>query len=195
MVKTIMLITDGFEEIEAVSIIDILRRADIQCDVCTVGYSEGNITGSHGIKIVENISLLDLEKDYYSDELSEYISGLYDAVVLPGGMPGSSKLRDSKDVIKIIQDFNKKNKTIAAICAAPKVLEKAGLLNGKTVTCYPGSLEDETSLINTGNPVECDGNIITGKAPGAAAEFSFEIIKALKDAATAEKIKTAMFYN
>ena len=184
MSRVIMPVADGFEEIEAVTVIDILRRAGLVCDLCSVTGSEF-VTGSHSITI---------RADMCIGELSECSVGAYEAVVLPGGMPGSDRLRDNEVVIDIVKRFNEGGKIVAAICAAPKILERAGILNNKKVTFYPDSIENEKILNYTNESIECDGNIITGKAPGVAAQFAFELVKRLKNEETAGKVKGSMYY-
>ena len=185
MRKTVMLADNGFEEIEAVSVIDILRRGEIECHLCSMT-GDRLITGSHGIKIQAD--------RLYSDFSEGELSDIYDAVILPGGMPGSRNLRDNESVIDELKNFDKKGKFVSAICAAPIALERAGLLKNKKVTFFPKSIENENALIYTMCNTEQDGNIITGKAPGAAAEFAFRLIANLKSKELADKIKADMFY-
>ena len=185
MSKILMFVANGFEEIEAVTIIDILRRSDIECVICSIT-GELLIEGSHNIKIIADVLL----KDMKIEELSES----FDAVVLPGGIPGADTLRDDERVIDILNSFNSKGKITAAICAAPKVLERAGILMGKKVTFFPESIENESLLLYTGGSVEQDGTVITGKAAGAAAEFAFLLVRQLRNGEESDRIKKVMFY-
>ena len=122
--KVLVLLADGFEEIEAVTPIDVLRRAGLE--VITAGVGKKEITGAHGIQIH-----CDAEIEKYTD--------LPDAVVLPGGMPGAANLKNSPTVLTLLRKMNEKNKTIAAICASPGLaLAASGVLDGKKATCYPG---------------------------------------------------------
>ncbi|MCI7031388.1 DJ-1 family glyoxalase III, partial [Clostridium sp.] len=125
----------------------------------------------------------------FNEEIKEY-----DMVVLPGGMPGSVNLRDDERVINLLKEFNSNNKKIAAICAGPISLGKAGLSEGKNVTCYPG-FEDQLGNCNYQEElVVVDGNIITGRGPAAAIPFAFEILKQIAPEKV-EEIKKAMLFN
>lgn len=167
MKKALVLLIDGFEEIEAMSIVDILRRLDIQ--VTTLGVIQKQVTGAHGVPVIADALLRETD-----------ISAA-DALILPGGAPGSWNLRDSEDTLQCIREFHKQGKWIAAICAAPIALAKAGILEGKTVTAYPAEpvANDLPMACNTGNRIEQDGNIITSKGPGTAIDFAFHVAGAL----------------
>ena len=164
MKKIAVLFHDGFEELEALSVVDVMRRANVECTM--VGMDKLEALSAHQIKIL---------MDRIYDETIE----TYDAVVIPGGMPGAPNLRDDPRVIELVKKFNVDNKIIGAICAGPIVLEKAGVIKEKTVTCYPGF---ETQL-NSANYQEAlvlkDGNIVTGKGPGAALAFAYTLLEAL----------------
>lgn len=181
MKKTILLATNGFEEIEALTVVDVLRRAGVVCDLCAV-INEPYLEGSHHIIVKADCKLEDMGTP-------EEMAQTYDAVILPGGMPGSENLKNHDGVIAILQAFAKAGKITAAICAAPIALERAGLLQGKTCTVYPGCLPPSEAYCLTEAPVEHDGNVITGKAPGAALPFAYELVKTLvgEDAANAQK--------
>ena len=178
MIKTAVLIAEGYEEIEALTIIDLLRRAEINVDI--VGLTDGPITGAHGIKIHPEITI-----DEYSKES-------LDALFLPGGSPGWINLGNHEAVLNLIADMNEKKMMIGAICAAPAVLAKAGILNGKKCTIYPG-MECELAKgggIYEDNIVVVDDNIITSKGPATAIPFSLKIIELLcgkKDAVSVNK--------
>ncbi len=173
-------LADGFEEIEALTPVDMLLRANI--DVTTVSINENTtVTGAHGIKVIAD----NTTKDITPNDI--------DMVILPGGLPGADNLRTDKTVNLFIDKAAEDQKYICAICAAPRILGEKGLLKGKKATCFPGF---EQYLVGA----ECvdlgcvrDGNIITAKSMGKAVEFSVEIISALKDRETAEKIKQAIF--
>ncbi|MFW6287331.1 MAG: DJ-1 family glyoxalase III [bacterium] len=169
----------GFEEIEAVSNIDVLRRAGLK--VITVSLNdELMVNGAHNIMFQADGKITDIG----IDEL--------DGIVLPGGMPGAVNLRDNGNVINIVKKLNDKNKLVAAICAAPIVLEKAGVIQSKNVTSYPG-FEDELRAANyIPDMVVQDGNIITGRGPGAALEFALTIVKYLLDDEISDKLKKDM---
>lgn len=162
--KVSVLFKDGFEELEALSVVDVLRRANVPCEM--VGMDKDRALGSHGI---------DIKMDRIFDE-SVYDS---DAVVLPGGLPGATSLRDDERVIDLLKDFNAKGKWIAAICAGPISLEKANVVAGKKYTCYPGFDKEIPSGEYQDTLVYVDQNIITGRGPAAALEFAYTILEQL----------------
>ena len=177
--KVAVLLAEGFETIEALTTVDILRRAGVICN--TIGTKSLEVTTSHSITIKADKVL--------NEEVYDY-----DVVVLPGGMPGSVNLRDDERVINLLKEFNSNNKKIAAICAGPISLGKAGLSERKNVTCYPG-FEDQLGNCNYQEElVVVDGNIITGRGPAAAIPFAFEILKQIAPEKV-EEIKKAMLFN
>ncbi len=129
MMKVLVFIAEGFEEIEALTVVDILKRADIQCDMCSIT-SNKEVIGAHNISVKADKILEDIKATEYS------------ALVIPGGMPGATNLRDNNKVINLVKEFNKDKKLIAAICAGPIVLSKANIIKGKEVTSYPGFEND-----------------------------------------------------
>lgn len=157
-------LADGFEEIEAVSVIDILRRAEM--DVKTVGVGSKLLTGSHGITIAADIE----EKDLNLEEIT--------MVVLPGGMPGTLNLENSNVVKETIGFCMKSNLIVGAICAAPSILGHLGYLNGRTATCFPGFENDLRGAIKSDFCVCRDGNIITANGAGSALDFGLELVAA-----------------
>lgn len=161
--RAFVLLAEGFEEIEAFTAIDVLRRAKV--DVAVVGLSSKVITGSHGIKTMAELLLSDINPDNY------------DMVVLPGGDPGYKNLSNSAAVISLIKDYNKKKKLIAAICAAPAILAQAGILDDKIATIYPG-MENKLPRPRDAKVV-VHGNVITSKAPGTAMEFALKLAEIL----------------
>ncbi len=162
MVKILVPLAQGLEEIEAISIIDILRRGGVE--VVSVGLDSLEITGSHKITIIADKLLQDIS------------SHDFDGIVLPGGMPGTLHLKNNPKIISIIQKMYRENKLIGAICAAPMVLEKAGILEEKNFTIHP-AVKDDISLIPKNLQFVKDGNIITGQASGAVTLFTLQIIK------------------
>ncbi len=176
MKKVAVLLTDGFEEVEAVTPIDFLRRAGV--DVLIAGVNERDVVGAHDVRI---------DCDMTIDELPLELDG----VVVPGG-PGAKKLAASEETVKLIEKFLKANKLVGAICAAPAVvLGSHGFLKGRKFTCYPGtesSAKDGTLLQDR---VVKDGNLITSRGPGTAAEFSLALVEYLAGADAAEKIRKA----
>ena len=177
--KVAVLLAEGFETIEALTTVDILRRAGVECHTFAIKNQE--VTTSHHITLKAD--------KIFNEEIKDY-----DVVVLPGGMPGAVNLRDDERVINLLKEFNSKNKIIAAICAGPISLGKAGISEGKNVTCYPG-FEDQLGNCNYQEElVVVDGNIITGRGPAAAIPFAFEILKQIAPEKV-EEIKKAMLFN
>lgn len=158
-------LANGFEEIEAITIIDVLRRANIP--VVTAAVGENPVKGAHGITVTADVQLTDVN------------IAAENCVVLPGGMPGAENLKNDSRVIELIKNVYNSKGIVAAICAAPIVLAAAGVLTGKKVTCYPGFEGQLTNGVYTGKPVEAtdDGRIITGEAPGAAMEFALKVVE------------------
>lgn len=176
--KAVVLFKEGFEELEALSVVDVLRRAQVPC--LMVGMDALHVKSSHGIEVT-------------MDQLFD--SSVYEAdiVVLPGGLPGATSLRDDERVMDILQDFHQKGKWIAAICAGPIALEKAHVIEGKDFTCYPGFEKDIPSGHYQDVLTCCDGNIITGRGPAAALEFAYTILEKL--GYSNDEMKKAMQYH
>jgi 4-methyl-5(b-hydroxyethyl)-thiazole monophosphate biosynthesis len=176
--KAIVLLADGFEDVEAVTPVDYLRRAGIE--VSTVSISESLTVTSKwgGIKMIADATLADIKQ-----------GGDWDAVILPGGMPGASNLAASKETGSLLKNMAVEGKLICAICAAPAiVLAPLGLLSGKKFTCYPGMEEKVNNGKWSDDRVVTDGNIITSRGAGTAGEFAVAIIEKLLDKAAAQKI-------
>ncbi len=182
MSKAIVLLAGGFEEIEAIVPIDLLRRGGVE--VALVGIQEGSITGSHGVR---------LETDEDLTNIHDFLE--YDAVVLPGGMPGSTNLSESWEVNELVVRMFNDGKIIGAICAAPAVvLGKLGILNGKTAVCYPGAESHAPESVFSDISVARDGNLITAQGAGYAAEFGLELLRALEGDAVADKVGKATLF-
>ena len=164
MKKIAVLCKDGFEEIEALTPVDVLRRANVHVDL--VGMDDLKVTSSHQITIQIDC--------VFNDQIKEY-----DGIVIPGGLPGATNLRDDARVIEIVQQFNQEHKLIAAICAGPIVLAKAGILKDKICTCSPGFETQLTGANYQEAIVQKDDHIITGKGPAAALEFGYTILESL----------------
>ena len=186
MNEIVVLLAEGFEEIEAVTPIDILRRAGIS--VITVGINGTAIKGSHGIILTADTTIEDLSGNI---DISPY------GVIIPGGMPGSVNIAESRTACSFITGINNKSGLIAAICAAPAlVLSPLGILNGKSATCYPGcetSFSDK--VLFSENNVVMDGNIITSRGAGTASEFALAIIRYLIDDKTAKAFEKTLLLN
>ena len=176
-----MFLADGFEEVEALCPLDILRRAGLEVTTVGVG-GKDMIHGAHGIVVQADIPDI-----MYRDSSP-------DMIILPGGMPGSTNLDESKTVDAALRVAAKKGAFLAAICAAPLVLGKRGYLEGKNAVCYPGFEEYlKGATVSESETVVKDGNVITAKGMGVALEFGLELVRALKDDETAEKIKGSVF--
>ena len=176
--EIIIVLAEGFEEIEAIAPIDFLRRADFS--VVTAGLTSKTVKSSHNVTIFADI------------DFSE-ITEIPEAIILPGGMPGSINLKNSKELIKLIKKTYDSGKLVSSICAAAIVLNEAGILENKNVTAYP-TVKHELDKSNfTGNRVEQDGNIITAKGPGVSLEFAKQIAIYLGKQEKAEELAKAMF--
>ena len=169
---------DGFEEVEALTPLDFLRRCDVP--VQTVGVTGKTAVGAHGIPVVCDI----LESEMK-------LSGI-DAVILPGGMPGTRHLDESDAVRKAVSWCAAHDKWIAAICAAPSVLGHMGLLRGKRATCYPGFEQELDGAEVSAAPVVRDGRIITSRGAGTAGQFAFALIEALCSKEQAAHVKASV---
>lgn len=179
MKKVLIHFADGFEEIEAITPIDVLRRAG--CEVVTVSVTGKNeVTSSRGVTLVADTHFVEADYDHA------------DMIVLPGGQPGANNLNKHEGLKKEIQEFYRQGKFVAAICAAPLVLGSTGILKGKKATCYPGTEPQLTGATCTGNGVERDGHIITGKGPGFALDFALLLAEVLTGKDRANEVRKAM---
>ncbi len=172
-------LANGFEEIEAVAPTDILRRAG--AEVKTVGIGSREITASHGIKFITDITV---------DEIK--LNNELEMIVLPGGMPGADNLENCPEVQAAIDYCSDSDKLIGAICAAPKILGHKGLLKGRFATCFPGF---ESQLIGaqvTSQLVAVDGNYITAKGAGAAVSFALKLVEAMFSKSKAEQLEATL---
>lgn len=186
MKKIVTLLANGFEEIEALTPIDYLRRAEAEVTVAATGTSSRTVEGSHAISVIADITL-----DDYLSSLKE----LPDAIVIPGGMPGAKNISECRAAMSFLSQMFQSGRLITAICASPAVvLGKTEILKNKKWTCYPG-MEKELPVELRKNHQECpavaDGNLITGRGPGAAEQFSMEIVSALFGEEAKEKIMNA----
>ncbi len=185
-----VLLANGFEEGEALFVIDILRRAGFICDGVSLDGKDGVVCGSHGIRVLADRELADVDP------------GSYDMVVLPGGLPGADTLRDNEIVIAWIRAFAaNEDKKIAAICAAPQVLARAGIAAGRRLTSYPGEkyrrlFTDADYVDDNRLTEECvivDGGLITSRGPGTTLPFAYRLVEEL--GGDADKLRQAMQYN
>jgi len=180
--KIVLLLADGFEETEAVTLMDLLRRAEY--DLYTV-----SIMGRLEVKGGHDISLL-------SDKLFNDVDfNTFDMIILPGGVPGVPNLAGDDKVLEIIKKFFNEGKYIGAICAAPFVLERAGILKNKTVTCYPGWEDklDSPNIIK--DNVVVDGNIITSRGVGTAIDMGLKIVEIVSSKDKSEELRNKIVYN
>lgn len=178
MAKVLMPLAQGFEEIEALTVVDILRRAEIE--VVLAGLQPGPVAGAHNISIIPDTTI---------DAVN---AGAFEMIILPGGQPGSDNLNADPRIHALLNEFAAKEKLIGAICAAPIVLAAAGLLAGKGVTCYPSYSSKLNGAIFEDKPVVSDGNLITSKGPGTAMSFGLEIASRLAGSHVADTVAKAM---
>ncbi len=177
-----IMLADGFEEIEALAVVDILRRGGL--DVQTVSVIDNDYaTGSHNITVKTDIKLSDF--DYTN----------CDFIILPGGMPGTINLQKNKRLEKILIEAYKDKKYIAAICAAPIICGELGFLKGKQATCYPSYETHLKGAILSNERVCISDNVITSRGAGTAHDFAFAILSILKDKNTADRTREAMLYD
>lgn len=172
-------LADGFEEIEALTAVDIMRRAGIEA--CTVGIGGKVVKGSHGIEVTADLCECDV-----------FLDGKCTGVVLPGGLPGTTNLEASETVLNSIGYCSKNGKMIAAICAAPSILGHLGILKGKRAVCYDGYEAELTGALVSREAVITDRNIITACGAGASIRFAFEIVKYLCGGEIAHKLECSM---
>lgn len=173
-------LAQGCEELEAITITDLLVRAGIE--VTTAGLDDRVVTASRGTRILPDTTL------------DKVIDKSFDLIVLPGGLPGADYLRDDARLQTLLKTHSADNKYIGAICAAPKALAEANLLAGKNATAYPGTLEalDDNSIHIKDSAVVVDGNVITSRGPGTAMEFALTLIELLKGRKKREEISAQL---
>ena len=168
MSRVLVPIAEGSEELEAITVVDILRRAGI--DVVIAGLTDEPVVMSRHTVILPDAAL------------DESLEEEFDMVVLPGGMPGADNLDKDQRIHDLIDKASKRGKYVAAICAAPKILANSGLLDGKRATSYPGFLDIESrpEVKSTGSDVEVDGHIVTSRGPGTALDFALRLVELLE---------------
>lgn len=181
MKKVLVLLADGFEEIEALSVVDVLRRSKVDCKMCSI--EDEYVRGTHDIIIKSDCNIKDINTEDYH------------GVVLPGGLPGAENLK-SDCVKELIIKMNEKKKIIAAICAAPETLEYFNILEGKKCTSYPGFIKDKDKVDYIEDEiVVIDDNIITSRGPATALDFAISILAQLGCINEVEDIKEGMLVN
>lgn len=178
--RVLIPLADGCEETEAVTIIDLLRRAEI--DVVVAGLENGAVVASRGVKLLPDMTL------------DNALSKTYDMVVLPGGAGGADRLEKDQRVLDLVRSMADAGKYVAAICAAPKVLVTAGLLDQRTATSYPGFIDRNPAqgMKYSEDPVVQDGNIITSRGPGTAMDFALMLIEVLEGAECSRKVEQGL---
>lgn len=183
MARVLIPLAQGCEELEAVTVIDLLRRADIE--VVTAGLQEGLVTASRGTRLMPDTVL------------DEVLDQTFDMLVLPGGLPGADYLNADSRIHQLLRNMAEAGHYTAAICAAPKVLASAGLLDGREATSYPGVLEAEglhhTQLSKAA--VVRDGTVITSRGPGTAMDFALALIEILGGSALREQVEAPLVRN
>ncbi|MES9936577.1 MAG: DJ-1 family glyoxalase III [Sedimenticola sp.] len=180
MARALVPLAQGCEELEAVTIIDLLRRAGVE--VVTAGLEAGPVKASRGVVLLPDTTL---------DEVMEQP---FDMIILPGGLPGSDHLDNDPRVHRLLSRMQSEGAYTAAICAAPKVLASNGILNGKKATGYPGVLDgmDLPQVDVDLQPVIRDDKVITSRGPGTAMDFALELIEALEGRAKRDEVETAL---
>lgn len=181
MKRIAVFFAEGYEEIEALTVVDMCRRAGILTDMVSVTDTR-QVVGTHNIPVIMDklLSEVDFEQ--------------LDMLVLPGGMPGTTNLEKVPALMEQVKAFAQTGKYIAAICAAPSIFGHLGLLEGKTACCYPGFEEDLAGANVTYNACECDGNIITSRGMGCAIDFSLKIIEKLENDDISSKIAKKIIF-
>ena len=180
MATVLVPLAQGCEELEAVTIIDLLRRAGIT--VITVGLDREPVKASRGTVLIPDTNL------------DAVMAQEFDMIVLPGGLPGADHLNQDPRIHKLLKQMAKADKYTAAICAAPKVLATAGLLNGKHATSYPGSIDniDSYNMVYEEKPVVMDGKVITSRGPGTAMDFALTLIEQLLGKAKRDEVEAPL---
>jgi protein deglycase len=178
MKRVLVPLAEGFEELEAVTVIDILRRAGIEVVVASL--AGGTVTGSHGIRLSADTPLAALaEQDF-------------DMIALPGGMPGADHLKKDPRIAEIVQRLHANGRPVAAICAAPMVLAAAGVLQGRRATSFPGFLKDAEGTTVTAEAVVVDRGVITSRGPGTALDFALALVEELSGSGVRQAIESRL---
>jgi len=178
MAKVLVPLAQGCEEIEAVALIDLLRRAGIE--VTTAGLTPGIVKASRGVQLVPDVTL-DIA-----------LQDAYDMVVLPGGMPGAANLKADPRILRLLKDMAAAGKYTAAICAAPMVLAEAGVLDGRQATSYPGFLDDLPGVVVSTAAVVQDGKVLTSRGPGTAMDFALALVEILTGVDERQRVEAAL---
>lgn len=178
MKKALVLFADGSEELEAVTVINILRRGGVE--VTVAGLAAGPLRGSRGTMLLPDTTVDKVRAEHF------------DLIVLPGGQPGTDHLRADARVTGLLQQMQSQGRYVSAICAAPSVLAQAGLLDGKRATAYPGSLDEFPAVQQQATAVVEDGRLITSRGPGTAMDFALTLVERLAGKATRDKVEAGL---
>ncbi|MEL6427763.1 MAG: DJ-1 family glyoxalase III [Planctomycetota bacterium] len=179
--RALVPLAEGFEEMEAVIVVDVLRRGGVEVDVAGLA-GAGAVLGSRGVTV------------HAERDLDDCLEVDYDAVVLPGGMAGTLAMRDDERVLAAVRSQARAGRLVAAVCAAPLVLERAGLLTGRTATSHP-SVADELGRAGVARGegrIVCDGRVLTSLGPGTAMEFALAVVEELRGPGVAREVADAM---
>ncbi|MDO5522572.1 MAG: DJ-1/PfpI family protein [Bacteroidia bacterium] len=179
MKKVALFLANGFEEIEALGTIDVLRRAQIPLQTVSVT-GDRNVTGAHDITVLADTTFAELD------------FSAIDVLVLPGGMPGAKHLNEHEELKQRVKEYAEKGEIVAAICAAPMILGGLGLLDGKKATCYPGFEPELLGAKTVGEKVVVDGNLITGKGPGLVFDFALQLVETIAGIGTRKEVQNGL---
>ena len=179
--KYAICMADGCEEIEGLTVVDLLRRAGISVEMVSIN-ADKRVTGSHGIAFEADTTAAGADWS------------AYDGVILPGGMPGTTNLKANEYVRKAVKEYDAAGKLVAAICAAPTVLADCGVLNGRAATCYPGLEGQLTGAKTSQDSVVIDGHVITSRGVGTAIAFALAITAYVKDRKSVDDLAKAIVY-
>ncbi|MGI6497622.1 MAG: DJ-1 family glyoxalase III [Oscillospiraceae bacterium] len=176
-----ILLGHGFEEMEAITAVDLLRRAGVE--TILAGVDGETVTGAHGVQVTADMLVSDIDVE------------TLEMLVLPGGSGGVDSIRASRDALDLIRDVHARGRYLAAICAAPLILAEQGFLDRRNATCFPGLEEEMGSTVTaTDASLVIDGRIITGRAPGTAIEFGLALVRILRGAEIFQKVKEEIHY-
>lgn len=183
MKKAYLFFATGFEEVEALTVVDILRRGGVDCKTVSI-MEDYDVTSSHGITI--RADLLFDEKDLNDADM----------LIMPGGIPGTPNLKEHAGLDKLIRQYKEDGKYLAAVCAAPTIYGEKGLLEGKNATCYPGMEDGLVGASPSTDKVVCDGQFITSRGMGTCIDFGLALLSKLVDEQTAQEVgKKIVYYN
>jgi len=178
MSSALVLFAQGSEELEAITVVNILRRGGV--NVTLAGLEAGPLRGSRQTMLLPDTTL------------DEALQHAYDMVVLPGGLPGTDHLRSDPRVLRLVQEMSRQGRYVCAICAAPSVLAAAGLLDGKRATAYPGTLDAYPHVVRQTSAVVEDGKLITSRGPGTAMDFALTLVERLCGRANREQVEASL---